>query len=133
MRTTSSLEAFNSAINRSVGKKQHYFKFVERIKLHESRSTDRMFGVVHDELPASHFEPRREVDKARQKKIKSNTELLSNGKISVDDFLNAMAADDYMESVESDELSTESDESYSTEYSDKSSSTEYSEESSEDM
>lgn len=91
MRTTSSLESFNSAINRSVKKKQNYFKFVERLRIHESRKADRMHNLAHDVLPAKQFTARHKADRLRHEKIKENTDLLRDGVISTAEFLSIMA------------------------------------------
>lgn len=94
MRTTSSLESFNSSLNRSVAKKKNYYTFFERIQLHESRNADKMYNLAHDVLPDKQFEPRHESDRERDRKIKLNTELLCKQETNVEEFLNAMAADD---------------------------------------
>lgn len=94
MRTTSSLEAFNSALNRSIAKKKNYFKFFERLQIHENRCADRMHNLVNDLLPKSHFEPRHELDKKRARKIEANTALLCQGVITPADFLDEMASDE---------------------------------------
>lgn len=50
MRTTSSVEGFNSFLNRSVRLRDHFFKFVESLRLHESRKTDELFNIIHDKV-----------------------------------------------------------------------------------
>lgn len=94
MRTTSSLECFHSKLNRTVAKKPNFFKLTERLKMHESRSADRMHNTIHDILPDERFEPKLKRDKERAAKIKHFTDLLCNEKITVGQFLNAMAAED---------------------------------------
>lgn len=94
MRTTSSLESFNSSLNRTVSKKKNYYTFFERLRLHESKKADTMHNLAHDVLPDKHFEPRHIKDQKRDQKIKFFIQLLCNQKISVFEFLTAMAADD---------------------------------------
>lgn len=91
MRTTSSLEAFNSALNRSIPKKANFFTFVERLKLHESRKADQMCNLINDSLPQNHYERKHERDQKREEKIQFYTELLCSGKINTRGFLGAMA------------------------------------------
>lgn len=62
--------------------------------MHESRSADRMHNTIHDILPDERFEPKLKRDKERAAKIKHFTDLLCNEKITVGQFLNAMAAED---------------------------------------
>lgn len=90
MRTTSSLESFNAVLNRSIAKKANFFKFVEGLKLHESRKADDMHNRTHDNLPEEHFERRHLRDREREEKIRSHTILLESGVISTADFLQAM-------------------------------------------
>lgn len=94
MRTTSSLEASNSVLNRSITKKTNYFKFFERMQTHESRCADRMYNLVHDLLPEKHFEPRHKVDQERAKKININTTLLCKGEMTPAKFLDEMTSDE---------------------------------------
>lgn len=93
MRTTSSLEAFNSSLNRSIPKKAHLFKFIECLKLHESRKADRMYSLAHGTLPEIHFKARREKDEIRAEKIRRCTSFLCEKKMSIKEFLEAMATD----------------------------------------
>lgn len=91
MRTTSSLESFNAVLNRSIAKKANFFKFLERLKLHESRKADDMHSRAHHTLPEKHFKRRHLRDQERENKIRSLTTLLESGAISTGDFLQAMA------------------------------------------
>lgn len=91
MRTTSSLESFNSALNRSIPKKANFFTFVERLKLHESRKAEDMHNLVNDKLPKNQYERKHYCDQKREEKIRFNTELLHKGIINTSGFLAAMA------------------------------------------
>lgn len=99
MRTTSSLESFNAVLNRSIAKHSHFFKFVPRLKIHESRKADKMFNLAHDILPNDHdqFKRRKKCDQQREEKIKYFTTkylIVPITENSVREFLLAMASDD---------------------------------------
>lgn len=94
MRTTSSLESFNNILNRSISKHTHFFKFLCRLRIHESRKTDEMFYVTNYILPDSHFERRKERDRNRETKIQFFTAKLLSGQFTINQFLLAMAADE---------------------------------------
>lgn len=85
MRTTSSLEAFNLQLNKSIGKKPIFFKFVDRLKIHESRK-------AQDGSTEVAWKMKHKKDQERDEKIKLNTDLLRTGKSSIAEFLNTMAA-----------------------------------------
>lgn len=101
MRTTSSLEAFNSYLNRTMAKRAGFFKFVSNLKLHESRKAETMHHLANDTVPDSQYNRRKLSDQKRDKKIKILTEQLSNGMISMTGFLDAMV-DDEDELIESE-------------------------------
>lgn len=94
MRTTSSLESFNSVLNRSMAKRPNFYKFIERLRLHESRAADNMYNAVHG-LQKS-LAPHHEKDRQRAEKIEHFTKLICNGKLTSQEFLNAMAQKDRM-------------------------------------
>lgn len=94
MRTTSSLESFNAVLNRSIAKRPNFYKFVERLKLHESRAADQMYNAVHGLQKC--LEPHHEKDRQRAEKIKHFTKLICNRKLTPQEFLNAMAQKDRM-------------------------------------
>lgn len=94
MRTTSTLEAFNLSLNRSIHKNPHFFKFVEGIRLHESHRADHMYNLVHGNVPSTQYDRKHHKDQEREEKIKKNTELISSGRISINEFLKQMAVDD---------------------------------------
>lgn len=112
MRTTSSLESFNSKLNRSIAKKSNYYRFFERLRIHESRSADRMHNLSTDLLPDTHFDPKHKYYQERAIKIKANTSLLCKGKMTVAEFLYEMTVDEdeYDDSSSSDGSSDESSE-----------------------
>lgn len=90
MRTTSSLESFNSALNRSIPKKANFFTFVQRLKLHESRKADQMSNIINDKLPQNHFERKHYCDRKREEKIRLHSERLYNGQTNTCGFLAAI-------------------------------------------
>lgn len=90
MRTTSSLEGFNSILNRTIA---NFYRFVERLRIHESRKADEMIDLVRD-LSKKHLQPRHKKDQDLDQKIKHNTSLLCAKIISIVDFLNAMTSVD---------------------------------------
>lgn len=94
MRTTSSLEGLNSVLNRSILKRAHFFRFVERLRYHESRKANDMMNLTIDDLPQSQFEPKHMKDRERKEKIKYYTNLLDKKIITVEQFLEEMASDD---------------------------------------
>lgn len=91
MRTISSLESFHSALNRSITHKKHFFKFIECLRLHESRKADQLFALIHG-IPATRFQ-RNARNQQREEKIKRLTNLLLKETYSVKQFLKAMADD----------------------------------------
>lgn len=92
MRTTSSLESFNSVLGRSFPRHPHIFRFIDRLRLHEfSKSLDLM-NLIKDDVPDSQFQRRRLLDRQREDKIKYFTHLLrTDDEITPADFLEAMA------------------------------------------
>lgn len=95
MRTTSSLESFNAYLNRSIAKRGHFFKFIVNLKMHESRKADTMSSLITDTVPDAQYQRRKIRDQKRDAKIKMNTDLLKNEKISVAGFLNAMSSEEF--------------------------------------
>lgn len=92
MRTTSSLEGFNSVLNRTIAKHPNFFKFVERLRIHESRKADDMIALVQDPVSKKQLEPKHKKDKDRNDKIKHFTDLLCAHKLTVADFLDAITS-----------------------------------------
>lgn len=75
-------------------KKAHFFKFIEGLKLHESRKTDHLYNLLCGTTPNERFSRSKPRDQERDHKIKFYTNLLSEGEISIKDFLRAMATDE---------------------------------------
>lgn len=94
MRTTSSLEAFNLQLNKAIEKNPNFFKFVNRLKIHESRKADHFISLVQDGLTDVALKMKHKKDQERNEKIKLNTDLLLTGKSSITEFLNTMAVTD---------------------------------------
>lgn len=93
MRTTSSLESMNATINRSILKRPHFFRLVERLQYHEARKANDMVNLTMDNLPLSQFEPRHLKYRKLNQKIANYTELLEKKIISIEQFLEQMASD----------------------------------------
>lgn len=94
MRTVSSLESFHSAVNRTVPKKSHFFKFTMGLKYHECRKADKMLNLVRDLIPKNQLQKKHLRDQVRENKINHFTKLLCSEDISVREFLLAMAKDE---------------------------------------
>lgn len=71
--------------------KKHFFKFVEGLRLHESRKADHFFSLIQG-LPATRFQ-RNFRNQKRESDIKYYTNLLFDKTFSVKQFLHAMADD----------------------------------------
>lgn len=91
MRTISSLESMHSMLNRSLAQKKHFFKFVECLRVHESRKADNFFSLLNG-LPATRFQ-RNMKNQRRDDKIKHFTALLLKKTLDVKQFSQAMADD----------------------------------------
>lgn len=98
MRTTSSLESFNAVLNKSIAKRANLFKFIPRLRLHESRKADEMYHLAHDILSPVQFMRRKKKDQIRDEKIKHLTSKYLEGNITnqkIQSFLEEVAADKY--------------------------------------
>lgn len=96
MRTTSSLESFNAVLNKSIAKRANLFKFIPRLRLHESRKADEMYHLAHDILSPDQFMRRKKKDRIRDEKIKLLTSKYLKGNITnqkIVSFLDEMALD----------------------------------------
>lgn len=91
MRTTSSLEAMNSQIQRMLPVKRHLYKFIESLQLHESIKSSDLYQLSTGNITNRQLEKRRIEDRVRDAKIKSLTEQLKMRKISVWNFLKSMS------------------------------------------
>lgn len=92
MRTISPVEGLHGILNKSIPKRSNFFVLIEGLQLHESQKSDDMYNAVHDVPRDDVFIPRNLKDRHRDAKIKKNTQLLSNGCISVKQFLEIMAS-----------------------------------------
>lgn len=92
-RTTSPLESLNSILNRSIAKKTHFFRFVARLKVFESKKSHDMNLAVNSKLPQKSSGNRKY--QIRNKKIKELTDMFDGGSIDVEVFLDSMASDQY--------------------------------------
>lgn len=90
MRTTSSLESFHSALNRSMAKHGSFFEFVEGLKLHESRKANDLYNILHDHSPITPFTNRHKQVQMREEIIRRNTKALTDGKMTTKSFLEAL-------------------------------------------
>lgn len=90
MRTTSSLESFNAVLKRSIVRRFNFFKFVTRIKFHECRKAERMHNLLHDKLSELHYLRRKKNDQEREAKIQKVTLMLTEGRITIKEFLQMM-------------------------------------------
>lgn len=93
-RTTSPLESFHSAMNRSVPKHANFFVFIDGVKLFESKKSDELYNVIHAKPSANLNKAIRKEAQERDVRIRSLTELICSGAISTKQFLEAMAEDD---------------------------------------
>lgn len=94
MRTTSSLEAFNAVLKRSIVQRFNLFKFITRLKFHECRKSERMHNLANDDLTELHYARRKKNDQDREAKIAQVTMMLKEKTVTVKQFLQIMASDD---------------------------------------
>lgn len=93
MRTTSSVEAMNSVIQRQFPTNPHIFKFIENLKLHESIKSTDLYQLGQGTSPNEKMQRKRAEDRVRDDKIKFWSEKLKNGEITVAVFLKSMATE----------------------------------------
>lgn len=92
MRTTSSLEALNTAMGRSFPKHPHIFKFIDRLRLLELSKSIDMLDLIRNDSINEQFKRKRQRDKQREEKIQHYTEKLKTSKdMTPGLFLEAMA------------------------------------------
>lgn len=96
MRTTSSLEALNSVIQKTFPKKTTIFKFAESLRLLESIKATDLYQIGIGKITSPQLERRKAEDKERDKKIKYFTDKLYDGDISVAEFLLEMSDKDIL-------------------------------------
>lgn len=99
MRTTSSLESVNSVIQRSFPGKTNIFKFIDSLKLYESRKSEDLYKLSNGEMSYRQLERKRRVDREREQKIVHLTSQLKNGYITVASFLEYMSANEILPQV----------------------------------
>lgn len=99
MRTTSSQEAMNSVIQRSFPKNTNILKFAKNLQLHESIKSSDLYQISNGEITNQNYVRRRLEDKLREEKISHFSQLLTDGEISVDQFLECMSGSDVLPSV----------------------------------
>lgn len=99
MRTTSSLESLHSALGRSFPKHPHIFRFSDRLRLCEFSKLLNMLDLVKDDVPDQQFQRRRLRDQQREEKIRFFTDQLLLQKISVGEFLEAIANKEVLPNV----------------------------------
>lgn len=90
MRTTSSLEAMNSALNRTSPPHRHIFKFIDHIRLHEFGKSLDLLNLEKNDV-SEEFQRKRKLDKERKERISHFTNELQKEAISVREFLEAMS------------------------------------------
>lgn len=88
MRTTSSLESLNADLVRKFPNHPHLFKFMDHLKLHEYSKFLDLNSLMNDEASP---ECKRARDIERDQKIKYFSDQLSEKKIDIQIFLEAMA------------------------------------------
>lgn len=96
MRTTSSLEAENSVIQRWLPRNTNIYKFIETLKMHESIKSSDLHQISMRLCAKNQFERKHKVDRVREEKILYLTTSLENGEISVAAFLEAMSGKDIL-------------------------------------
>lgn len=99
MRTTSSLEAINSVIQRSFPGQTNIYKFIESLRLYESRKSEDLYKMSTSGISNRQLERKRAVDKEREEKILYFTTQLKNGEISTSLFLESMSGKDVLPPV----------------------------------
>lgn len=99
MRTTSSVESINSAIQRSFPDTTNIFKFIDSLKMYESIKSYDLHQLSLGEMSNNQLERKRKIDKERQEKIKYLTRKLQIGEITVAAFLESMSSKDVLPSI----------------------------------
>lgn len=93
MRTTSSLESFNSKLNRCIPRKANFFKFIEGLRIVECEKSFVFYNSANDinVKKDEKIKRKRKEDQKRDEKILRLSDLLNNRKITIKQFLNGMA------------------------------------------
>lgn len=96
MRTTSSVEAMNSVIQRTFPEQTQIFKFVNSLRMFESIKSTDLYQISRGYFTNQHLQRKRAEDRKREEKIKTLSTLLNNETISVPQFLESMSANDVL-------------------------------------
>lgn len=99
MRTTSSVEAINSVIQRSFPGQTNIFKFTDSLRMHEAIKSTDMYQLYSGDITSDQLERRRLGDASREEKIKRLTMQLKNDEITLIDFLKSMSVKDVLPST----------------------------------
>lgn len=105
MRTTSSLESMNSAIQRKLSKRTNIFRFSKDLRMHEAIKSSDLYQLFEGDISNRQLERKRAADRERDEKIKHFSALLENGYISVPYFLEVMSGKDVLPPVGSYDFS----------------------------
>lgn len=92
MRTTSSAESLHSTYNRSFPNHPHIFKFVDCLKMHAGVKANTMWSFESNGAADGQLKRKSKIDREREERITYFSALLDFGRISVKEFLNAMAS-----------------------------------------
>lgn len=98
MRTTSSVEAMNSVIQRSFRTNPHIYQFIENLRLHESVKSTDLYQLTLGSITNPKLKKKRAEDQMRDEKIRMCTDKLQNGNISIAEFLRLMANENSLSS-----------------------------------
>lgn len=99
MRTTSSLEALNSAMGRSFPKHPHIFRFIDRLRLFDLSKSINMLDLIRNNSINEQHKRKRQRDQQREEKIQHFTnELKTSESMTPGLFLEAMACKDVLPS-----------------------------------
>lgn len=99
MRTTSSVEAVNSVIQRSFPKRTNIFKFIENLKLFDSSKSTDLYQLAQGDITSQKLERKRAEDKRRENHIKVCSDKLKNEDISVAEFLKLVSEEAHFPAV----------------------------------
>lgn len=91
MRTTSSLESINSHIQRHFPSQTNIYHFMLNLKMYEAIKSSDLRQLFNDNITNQAFQRRRAADVIREEKVRSLTEKLMSGKISISKFLFSMS------------------------------------------
>lgn len=87
MRTTSSVEAINSVIQRTFPPKPSIFHFAEFLQFHESCKSTDLYQLIQNDISSEKLQRRRYEDREREKHISCISNMLRCDEITVADFL----------------------------------------------